>query len=171
MDRIDQGVLVYCPLLDQPASYVPDVVDLTQDTEARYIWNWYNDDDVIHESSCFSRQYWLECFEESLDKFVSQAIKSQPHSDDAPARAQKFKEKYISRLQYLKQHPWYSNFVKKFEQLLCENVVSFSFGKSEYAALLGIWLSGVCWICANIAWMKSIFLIHTYRWLNIHYII
>ena len=36
MDRIDQGVLVYCPLLDQPASYVPDVVDLTQDTEARY---------------------------------------------------------------------------------------------------------------------------------------
>lgn len=43
MDRIDQGVLVYCPLLDQPASYVPDMVDLTQDTEARYdyFWNMY----------------------------------------------------------------------------------------------------------------------------------
>uniref|UniRef100_A0A0P6CRZ5 4'-phosphopantetheine phosphatase n=2 Tax=Daphnia magna TaxID=35525 RepID=A0A0P6CRZ5_9CRUS len=85
MDRIDQGVLVYCPLLDQPASYVPDMVDLTEDAEAR--------------------KYWLDCFEESLDKFVSQAIKSQPFSADAPARAQKFKEKYISRLQYLKQHP------------------------------------------------------------------
>jgi type II pantothenate kinase len=58
------------------------------------------------KSRFFFRQYWLECFEESLDKFVSQAIKSQPHSADAPARAQKFKEKYISRLQYLKQHPW-----------------------------------------------------------------
>lgn len=53
-----------------------------------------------------TRQYWLECFEESLDKFVSQAIKSQPNSPDAPARAQKFKEKYVNRLQYLKQHPW-----------------------------------------------------------------
>lgn len=35
MDRIDQGVLVYCPLLDNPGSYVADVVDLSQDTEAR----------------------------------------------------------------------------------------------------------------------------------------
>ena len=107
MDRIDQGVLVYCPLLDQPASYVPDVVDLTQDTEARYAIYEMADFTAIHPIVVvFSRQYWLECFEESLDKFVSQAIKSQPNSDDAPARAQKFKEKYISRLQYLKQHPW-----------------------------------------------------------------
>lgn len=52
------------------------------------------------------RKYWLDCFEESLDKFVSQAIKSQPLSADAPSRAQKFREKYIGRLQYLKQHPW-----------------------------------------------------------------
>ena len=36
MDRIDQGVLVYCPLLDEPASYIPDMVDLTEDSEARY---------------------------------------------------------------------------------------------------------------------------------------
>lgn len=35
MDRFDKGVLVYCPLLDEPASYVPDIVDLTQDNEAR----------------------------------------------------------------------------------------------------------------------------------------
>ncbi len=37
MDRIDQGVLVYCPLLDHPGSYVADVVDLTRDAEARYL--------------------------------------------------------------------------------------------------------------------------------------
>lgn len=107
MDRIDQGVLVYCPLLDEPASYIPDMVDLTEDSEARYSTCVCSDKmkSTIWNISCF-RQYWLECFEESLDKFVSQAIKSQPHSADAPARAQKFKEKYISRLQYLKQHPW-----------------------------------------------------------------
>jgi hypothetical protein len=35
MDRFDQP-LVYCPLLDEPAAYVADTVDLTQDTEARY---------------------------------------------------------------------------------------------------------------------------------------
>ncbi len=112
MDRIDQGVLVYCPLLDEPASYIPDMVDLTEDCEARYKILVLSDKmkstikyfDVFFVF--FFRQYWLECFEESLDKFVSQAIKSQPHSADAPARAQKFKEKYISRLQYLKQHPW-----------------------------------------------------------------
>ena len=34
MDRFDQQ-LVYCPLLDKPASYVADTVDLSQDTEAR----------------------------------------------------------------------------------------------------------------------------------------
>ena len=35
MDRFDQS-LVYCPLLDEPAAYVADTVDLTQDTEARF---------------------------------------------------------------------------------------------------------------------------------------
>lgn len=84
MDRVDQQ-LVFCPLLEHPASYIADTVDLTRDSEAR--------------------QYWLQCFEESLDKFVAQAIKSQPNSMDAADRAGKFKEKYIGRLQYLKQHP------------------------------------------------------------------
>jgi len=84
MDRIDQQ-LVFCPLLQQPADYIADTVDLTRDPEAR--------------------QYWLQCFEESLDKFMAQAIKSQPNSIDAADRAKQFKEKYISRLQYLKQHP------------------------------------------------------------------
>jgi len=106
MDRIDQGVLVYCPLLDNPGAYVADVVDLSQDTEARYKILLSSSKLIFKKKFFLIRQYWLECFEESLDKFVDQAIKSQPNSPDAPARAQKFKEKYINRLQYLKQHPW-----------------------------------------------------------------
>jgi len=111
MDRIDQGVLVYCPLLDEAASYVADMVDLTQDTEARlYSLSLKIAVAIVCQFILYfsskTRQYWLECFEESLDKFVSQAIKSQPSSPDAPVRAQKFKEKYVNRLQYLKMHPW-----------------------------------------------------------------
>jgi type II pantothenate kinase len=35
IDRWESAV-TYCPLLHDPANYVPDTVDLTQDTEARY---------------------------------------------------------------------------------------------------------------------------------------
>ena len=34
MDRVDQQ-LVFCPLLEHPASYIADTVDLTRDSEAR----------------------------------------------------------------------------------------------------------------------------------------
>lgn len=34
MDRVDQQ-LVCCPLLEEPASYIADTVDLTRDPEAR----------------------------------------------------------------------------------------------------------------------------------------
>jgi hypothetical protein len=36
IDRWESAV-TYCPLLRSPANYVPDTVDLTQDTEARYV--------------------------------------------------------------------------------------------------------------------------------------
>ncbi|KAJ9573501.1 hypothetical protein L9F63_009065, partial [Diploptera punctata] len=85
IDRWESAV-TYCPLLLDPANYVPDTVDLTQDTEAR--------------------EYWLQLFEEILDKFAVRAIQSQPHSDTAKERAQKFKEKSISRLHYLKHQPF-----------------------------------------------------------------
>ncbi|PSN34733.1 Pantothenate kinase 4 [Blattella germanica] len=77
IDRWESAV-TYCPLLLDPANYIPDTVDLTQDTEAR--------------------EYWLQCFKESVDKFVTRAVHSQPHSLTAKERAEKFKEKYISRL-------------------------------------------------------------------------
>lgn len=46
MDRLERQ-LVNLPLLQDPSSYVPDTVDLTEDALAR--------------------QYWLSCFEEALD--------------------------------------------------------------------------------------------------------
>lgn len=46
MDRLERQ-LVNLPLLQDPSSYVPDTVDLTEDALAR--------------------EYWLYCFEEALD--------------------------------------------------------------------------------------------------------
>ncbi|XP_023931530.1 pantothenate kinase 4 isoform X2 [Lingula anatina] len=77
--------LVNCPLLLDPSSYFPDVVDLTQDAAAR--------------------EYWLQCFEEATDKFVERAIASQPDSVDASDRAAKFKDKYLQRLKEFKANP------------------------------------------------------------------
>lgn len=46
MDRLERQ-LVNLPLLQDPSSYIPDTVDLTEDALAR--------------------EYWLYCFEEALD--------------------------------------------------------------------------------------------------------
>ncbi|GFY65981.1 4'-phosphopantetheine phosphatase [Trichonephila inaurata madagascariensis] len=78
--------LVHCPLLKEPAEYVPDTIDLTLDADAR--------------------EYWLVCFENAIDKFVERAIQSQIHHSDAHQRAKIFKEKYLSRLQHLRSHPF-----------------------------------------------------------------
>lgn len=85
--EIDQAeyAVTFCPLLKDPASYNPDTTDLAQDKEAR--------------------DYWLQCFEESVDKFVSRAIHSQSHSPTAKDRGSKLKEKYINRLHYLHTQP------------------------------------------------------------------
>lgn len=85
MDRFEWQ-LVYCPLLEDPARYLADTVDLTQDAEAR--------------------SYWLQCFQEAIDKFVEVAVRSQPHKTDAPLRASQFRQKYLCRLQNLQDHPF-----------------------------------------------------------------
>ncbi|XP_024937354.1 pantothenate kinase 4 isoform X2 [Cephus cinctus] len=86
--EIDQAenAVTFCPLLSDPSSYNPDTMDLAQDKEAR--------------------DYWLQCFEESVDKFVARAIHSQPQSPTAKDRASKLKEKYINRLHYLHLQPF-----------------------------------------------------------------
>uniref|UniRef100_T1INC0 4'-phosphopantetheine phosphatase n=1 Tax=Strigamia maritima TaxID=126957 RepID=T1INC0_STRMM len=85
MDSFDTQ-LVYCPLLADPSTYVADAVDLTTDKDAR--------------------DYWLQCFEDATDKFVAQAISSQPNTDDAAARASKFRDKYLNRLKHLREQPF-----------------------------------------------------------------
>ena len=90
MDRFDQQ-LTFFPFLSHPNNYVPDTVDLTQDKEAR--------------------EYWLSCFEKSLEGYVSQAIKSQPNTDTAIERAGKFRNKYLERLHNLKDHPFAYGFL------------------------------------------------------------
>ncbi|XP_076171818.1 4'-phosphopantetheine phosphatase [Ptiloglossa arizonensis] len=86
--EIDQAenAVTFCPLLKDPATYNPDTTDLAEDKEAR--------------------DYWLQCFEESVDKFIARAIHSQPHSLTAKDRATKLKEKYINRLHYLHLQPF-----------------------------------------------------------------
>ncbi|KAK7602808.1 hypothetical protein V9T40_006782 [Parthenolecanium corni] len=81
-----ESALTYCPLLLEPANYIPDTVDLNADQEAR--------------------EYWLHCFEEKIDTFVSRAISSQPNNATAVERAELFKEKYIKRLHHLKVQPF-----------------------------------------------------------------
>ncbi|XP_064446146.1 4'-phosphopantetheine phosphatase isoform X2 [Mirounga angustirostris] len=85
MDRLERP-LVNLPLLLDPSSYVPDTVDLTDDSLAR--------------------KYWLTCFEEALDGVVKRAVASQPGSVDAAERAEKFRQKYWSKLQTLRHQPF-----------------------------------------------------------------
>ncbi|KAK0087884.1 hypothetical protein PV325_013873 [Microctonus aethiopoides] len=85
IDRAENAV-AFCPLLKDPTLYNPDTTDLAQDKEAR--------------------EYWLQCFEKSVDKFVARAVQSQPHSLTANDRATKLKEKYINRLHYLHLQPF-----------------------------------------------------------------
>ena len=47
LDRFNKP-LVSCPLLLDPASYIPDTEELTHDQAARH--------------------YWLQCFEDAMDK-------------------------------------------------------------------------------------------------------
>ncbi|XP_036316873.1 4'-phosphopantetheine phosphatase isoform X2 [Pipistrellus kuhlii] len=85
MDRLERP-LVSLPLLLDPASYVPDTVDLTDDALAR--------------------KYWLGCFEDALDGVVKRAVASQPGAADAAERAEKFRHKYWDKLQTLRLQPF-----------------------------------------------------------------
>ncbi|KAJ8310602.1 hypothetical protein KUTeg_012467 [Tegillarca granosa] len=84
LDKLDKP-LQKCPLLLDPNSYLPDTVDLNEDDDAR--------------------QYWLDCFANSVDKTKQQAIRSQSQSKDVEERAENFKAKYLTRLKELKENP------------------------------------------------------------------
>lgn len=84
LDRLNCELLP-CPLLLDPCSYTPDTVDLTEDTAAR--------------------DYWLRCLSQTVEKIRTQAEASQEGMHDVVARADKFKEKYINRLNELAKNP------------------------------------------------------------------
>uniref|UniRef100_A0A673H587 4'-phosphopantetheine phosphatase n=1 Tax=Sinocyclocheilus rhinocerous TaxID=307959 RepID=A0A673H587_9TELE len=85
MDRLERQ-LVNLPLLQDPTSYIPDTVELTEDALARV--------------------YWLYCFEEALDGVVKRAIASQKDQPEAVERAEKFRQKYRHKLQTLRHQPF-----------------------------------------------------------------
>ncbi|KAI5623000.1 pantothenate kinase 4 isoform X1 [Silurus asotus] len=85
MDRLERQ-LVNLPLLQDPSSYIPDTVDLTEDALAR--------------------EYWLYCFEEALDGVVKRAVASQKDQPEATERAEKFRQKYRHKLQTLRHQPF-----------------------------------------------------------------
>ncbi|KAJ7998611.1 hypothetical protein DPEC_G00206690 [Dallia pectoralis] len=85
MDRLERQ-LVNLPLLQDPSSYIPDTVDLSEDAQAR--------------------EYWLYCFEDALDGVVKRAVASQPDLSEAAERAEKFRHKYRHKLQTLRQQPF-----------------------------------------------------------------
>ncbi|XP_050525416.1 4'-phosphopantetheine phosphatase [Daktulosphaira vitifoliae] len=81
-----ESLLTFCPLLRDPSTYIPDTVDLNSDREAR--------------------EYWLNCFEQSIENYVNYAVVSQPSSLTAKSRAEKFKEKFIARVKLLRIKPF-----------------------------------------------------------------
>ncbi|XP_061748094.1 4'-phosphopantetheine phosphatase isoform X2 [Nerophis ophidion] len=85
MDRLERQ-LVNLSLLQDPSSYIPDTVDLTEDALAR--------------------EYWLDCFEEALDGVVKRAVASQPDMPESLERAEKFRQKYRHKLQTLRHQPF-----------------------------------------------------------------
>ncbi|XP_022319339.2 4'-phosphopantetheine phosphatase-like [Crassostrea virginica] len=80
-----ERALLPCPLLLDQQSYLPDTVELTEDSAAR--------------------EYWLDCLMKGVHKTKEQAIKSQQNLPEAKERAEKFSTKYIERLKELKENP------------------------------------------------------------------
>ena len=77
---------VSCPLLKHPEKYTADTVDLTKDAPAR--------------------EYWLDCFENAITKFVEIAVESQKDKIDAKDRGQAVRENYLEKIKYLRRNPW-----------------------------------------------------------------
>lgn len=68
-----------CPLLADPATYIPDTLDLRTDSDAR--------------------AYWINCLCDLSKKFASQAAKSQSQDETAQGRSSQYVKTYINELQ------------------------------------------------------------------------
>lgn len=74
-----------CPLLDNPLEYNPDTLDLIEDFEAR--------------------NYWLDCFENLVNKYVSYAIQSNSEDPSVNTRAEQFKNCYVEAIGKIRKDP------------------------------------------------------------------
>ncbi|XP_077293741.1 4'-phosphopantetheine phosphatase isoform X2 [Arctopsyche grandis] len=74
-----------CPLLRDPAAYNPDTLDLIKDTEAR--------------------EFWLDCFENLINKYVSYALQSDSEDSTVETRAQRFRKCYVEAIGKIRDDP------------------------------------------------------------------
>lgn len=74
-----------CPLLRDPAAYNPDTLDLIEDMEAR--------------------EFWLDCFENLINKYVSYALQSDSEDSTVETRAQRFRKCYVEAIGKIRDDP------------------------------------------------------------------
>jgi type II pantothenate kinase len=84
LDHCERRRTVF-PLLADVCTYKPDLINLSEEREARH--------------------YWLHCFEEMVDKVAECAAVSQANGLDAQQRAETFKEKHRAQLAVLTLQP------------------------------------------------------------------
>lgn len=81
-----------CPLLNEQVDYVPDLIDLTKDSDAR--------------------EYWLDCFERTISTYEKQCVKTCsdnevcPEENECTRRADEFKKSYLAKLGELRKSPF-----------------------------------------------------------------
>ncbi|XP_014674208.1 PREDICTED: pantothenate kinase 4-like [Priapulus caudatus] len=85
LDCLEQP-LASCPLLLSTETYSADTWDLAKDAEAR--------------------DYWISCFERSVNEVAERAAQSQNDQSSAGERADKFKSKYLQKLSDLREQPF-----------------------------------------------------------------
>lgn len=74
-----------CPLLRDPAKYNPDTLDLIKDTEAR--------------------KFWLDCFENLINKYVLHALQSDSEDSTVETRAEQFRKCYVEAIEKIRTDP------------------------------------------------------------------
>ncbi|KAL3307086.1 Pantothenate kinase 4 [Cichlidogyrus casuarinus] len=84
-DQFIGSALRTFPLLRHSNRYFPDTWEITQDEEAR--------------------NYWLDCFETSIESYQKRAEESEPDKAESSKRAQKFADSYRSFIQLRREFP------------------------------------------------------------------
>ena len=106
--------LVMCPLLENTSSYVPDLIDLTKDEEARGYWlDCFEHTIETVQVACFALllcrhvlYLYIDNFESyTYIKYVKQCVSSHSTDETSVQRANEFKQSYLAKLSELKSSP------------------------------------------------------------------